>query len=139
MFKWLSGLLEKLRAFGQGPDFHAIRMDKHPAQEDMKNGLIYLVGSGGYTKWAYLKCPCPRKDVLRLSLMERRAPSWQVVVDPRGRPTVSPSIRQLDGCFSHFWIRSGRVIWCADSGTPPRYLSTGVQPAVSAVEEHFSK
>ncbi|MCG6864744.1 MAG: hypothetical protein LJE58_04885 [Thiogranum sp.] len=27
-----------------------------------------------------------------------------------------PSVRQLDGSHAHFWIRKGRIGWCADTG-----------------------
>ena len=35
------------------------------------------------------------------------------------RPTIHPSVRQLDGAYAHFWVKSGYVEWCADTGQRP--------------------
>jgi hypothetical protein len=37
----------------------------------------------------------------------------QILKDARGRPTLRPSVWLRTGCRSHFWIRDGRVEWCA--------------------------
>jgi hypothetical protein len=75
-----------------------------------------IVESGGHLKWACFKCPCGCGDKISLSLATNRRPAWSVVVDWKGRPTVTPSVWQKAGCFSHFWITDGRVNWCKDSG-----------------------
>jgi hypothetical protein len=54
-----------------------------------------------------------------LNLSKGKRPQWTIKVNKNGRPDISPSIWQLDGCFSHFWIRDGQVQWARDSGKPP--------------------
>src|SRR5258708_3324853 len=112
MFQWFNRLLGGLLGSFSRPTYRVIRTDEHPIDENVKEGFLYLIETAGYTKWAYLRCPCPKKDLIRLALVGAQAPKWRVTLDRSGRPTVSPSIRQLDGCYSHFWIRSGHVVWC---------------------------
>ena len=116
MGTWLNHLSRRIADHIRRPEYNAMYLEQHPKEQDIERGMIYIVQSRGYPKWAYLRCPCPKQDVIRLSLLESRTPSWRVTLDKRQRPTLSPSIRQLDGCYSHFWISSGRVQWCRDSG-----------------------
>jgi hypothetical protein len=51
-----------------------------------------------------------------LSLNQARHPCWAASIDRLGRPTLHPSVRQLNECKCHFWIREGTVHWCTDSG-----------------------
>lgn len=83
----------------------------NPKPEFLKNNIIYVVGGKYYAKWAYLKCPCGCNDVIMLSLDLRKYPSWSVKQDKLGRATISPSIKKLDGCKSHFLIKKGILIW----------------------------
>ncbi len=55
-------------------------------------------------------------EIIQLSLMQNRRPSWDVTIDSLDRPTVSPSVRQLEGSYAHFWIKKGSVEWCGDTG-----------------------
>lgn len=91
----------------------------HPDTESMSNGHIYIVGGKKYSKWAYFRCPADQDEIVQLSLMPQRRPCWTVSIDFLGRPTISPSIRQTDGSYAHFWVKKGAVIWCADSGHFP--------------------
>lgn len=54
-----------------------------------------------------------------LSVSMNRRPRWRTLVDWLGRPTVEPSIRQVNECRCHFWVCCGRVVWCADLGRGP--------------------
>ncbi|WP_338341959.1 DUF6527 family protein [Shinella sp. WSC3-e] len=42
-------------------------------------------------------------------------PRWDIAVDAKGRPTLRPSVWRNTGCKSHFWLRSGRIVWCGNS------------------------
>lgn len=108
---WL-GLIAK-------PDFLMRAVTDHPSREQMEPGWIYVVGGPGYQKWAYLFCPTGNGEVIQLSLQPNHRPRWHVGSDFLGRPTVNPSVRQLEGSYAHFWIRSGRVHWCEDTGRRP--------------------
>lgn len=57
-------------------------------------------------------CPCGCGDVIELLVIEEATPRWDIVVDERGRPSLSPSVWRQKGCYSHFWVQNGRVEWC---------------------------
>jgi len=75
-----------------------------------------MVGTLDRWKWACLRCPGGCGEILLLSLNPTGRPRWTAAIDWLGRPTVQPSVKQLDGCRCHFWIRCGMVEWCSDSG-----------------------
>lgn len=112
---WLLVALHLVRR----PDLMATLVEDHPEPDAMKAGTIYIVGGPGFRKWAYFRCPADRNEIIQLSLMHERRPRWTVTTDILGRPTIHPSVRQLDGSYAHFWVRNGRVDWCADSGKKP--------------------
>jgi hypothetical protein len=111
--------------FVQKPDFLMRLVADHPARDQMMSGWIYVVGGPGYQKWAYLLCPTGNGDIIQLSLQAKHRPRWQVWADFLGRPTVDPSVRQMEGSYAHFWIKSGRVLWCPDSGKTPDRIQRG--------------
>jgi len=116
---WVSTLLRNV-AVGLGfirrPDLIGLLVADHPVPAAMQSGVIYIVGGPGYQKWAVFRCPRYEDEIIQLSLMANRRPRWTVTTDFIGRPTIHPSVRQLDGSFAHFWVKGGRVEWCADSG-----------------------
>ncbi len=83
----------------------------NPNPDVLKDNIIYVVGRDSYVKWAYLKCPSKCGDIIMLSLIKSKRPSWVIKQDKIGRPTIYPSIRKLDGCRSHFWVKKGKLIW----------------------------
>lgn len=88
----------------------------HPTPDQIVPGEMTIVRDG-VDKWACFHCPGGCGETIKLSLSKNRRPKWAVVADRLKRPTVSPSIRQLNNCRCHFWIRRGRTYWCTDSGT----------------------
>lgn len=92
------------------------RMIDMPAPEKIKRHQIVVVGPADRPKWITFKCPCECGETLLLSTSKTRRPRWSLAVDSRGRPSVFPSVRRTDGCFAHFWVRNGRIEWCADTG-----------------------
>ncbi len=98
------------------PDFVLKKITDHPQPSDMVIGVIYVVGGPGYVKWAYFRCPADHDEIIQLSLMTKRRPSWSISNSWLGIPTVHPSVRQLDGSYAHFWIKDGKVNWCGDTG-----------------------
>ena len=87
----------------------------YPVKDDLLSKQIIIAGGQGYQKWAYLRCPCGCNRIIMLCLSKNIKPSWSVKIDFLGRVSIFPSIRQLSGCKSHFWINKGNVFWCADS------------------------
>lgn len=59
-----------------------------------------------------LRCPCGCGDVIELLVIPEAKPRWDVRVDGKSRPSLSPSVWRKTGCQSHFWLRNGRVEWC---------------------------
>jgi hypothetical protein len=82
-------------------------------------GILYIVGED--TPWCgVLACPCGCGDAIRLSLVERDRPSWRLVIDDAGRPILSPSIHRVVGCRSHFFVRTGRIVWASAASIHPK-------------------
>jgi hypothetical protein len=101
------------------PDFFGVEVTDHPEDAAIKEGMIYIVRSGAHRKWAYMRCPDAPDEVIQLSLMKERRPNWDIKSDFLGRPSVSPSVRQLTGSYAHFWLRHGHVDRCPDHLRPP--------------------
>jgi len=98
------------------PEFLVRIVSDHPSPETLEAGWIYVVGGPGYQKWAYFRCPADKNEIIQLCLMPNHRPRWKIAIDILERPTIYPSVRQLDGSYAHFWIKQGRIEWCADSG-----------------------
>jgi len=75
-----------------------------------RNRVVRLVDQG--CDWSVgFTCPCGCGDAIELLLLPSIAPHWTLVLDQLKRPTLAPSIWRTTGCRSHFWVRSGRIIW----------------------------
>jgi len=107
-------LLIWLRAI-RSPDFSARITPIHPTPQDIKPGQMVIVGESGSQKWACFQCPGGCGETILLSLNKKQNSSWTAFVDRLERPTIHPSIRQLNECRCHFWIQQGIVEWCSDS------------------------
>lgn len=101
------------------PDILARLVADHPTNSNLESGWIYVVGGPDYKKWAYFRCPADGNEIIQLSLMPNHRPRWSIEIDFLERPTIYPSVRQLDGSYAHFWIKKGRIDWCADTGVNP--------------------
>jgi hypothetical protein len=98
------------------PTFTTIELvDVPPANNLIKDGQFIIVKRRENPKWAMFKCPCGCGHVVTLALAADKIPHW-VVKDWKGRPTLTPSIRVLIGCNSHFWVWRGQVFWCTEFG-----------------------
>jgi hypothetical protein len=120
---WITWLLATL-GFIAKPRFLARFSETTPAKDQLAETDLVIVRSGDFLKWICFRCPCGCGEKISLSLATNRRPQWRVSVDRFGMPTVSPSVWQTAGCYSHFWIRDGRVDWCPGSGSP--YSGTGL-------------
>jgi Family of unknown function (DUF6527) len=59
-----------------------------------------------------MRCPCGCGRTIELLVVPEAKPRWDLSVDNKGRPSLSPSVLLQKGCRSHFWLRGGRVQWC---------------------------
>ncbi len=119
MVSWFKKLLrESAVALGiiRRPELVGVLVGDHPLPDALESGKVYIVGGPGYQKWAVFRCPKHEDEIIQLSLMQNRRPRWSITLDFLDRPTIHPSVRQLDGAFAHFWVKSGRIEWCSDTG-----------------------
>ncbi|MFD1488795.1 DUF6527 family protein [Ancylobacter vacuolatus] len=83
-----------------------------PADAGLAQGRLVVVRDGDVEKWACLACPGGCGRTINLSLNPVRRPRWSVVTDFWSRPTLLPSVHQLNECGCHFWIKDGCIDWC---------------------------
>ena len=87
-------------------------VEKTPRNNDVEQGLFYLVYPNRKKKWVLFLCPCGCGYVITLSLKNLHNPHWRLNIGKEGRPTLYPSVWQKTECRSHFWLRDGRIYWC---------------------------
>lgn len=75
-----------------------------------RHDLILLQDGGENWSVGFL-CPCGCGDTVELLLLPNVKPRWDIRVDARRRPTLTPSIWKSTGCKSHFWVMDGKIIW----------------------------
>jgi hypothetical protein len=72
-----------------------------------------VVARDGDEDWAVgLRCPCGCGQRLEMMLLKEVKPRWDVSVNPHGHVSLHPSVWLREGCRSHFWVRSGKIVWC---------------------------
>jgi hypothetical protein len=65
-------------------------------------------------EWAVgFRCPCGCGKNLELMLVDEAKPNWSISIDAKQRPTLRPSVHLTTGCKSHFWVKTGKIIWCS--------------------------
>lgn len=107
LVKQLGHLVARLKPTSK---VRVVRGDTLPAVLPRRD-LVLLQDDGEDWSVGFL-CPCGCGDTLELALLPEVKPNWKLTVDIRGRPTLHPSIWRTVGCQSHFWVRSGRIVWC---------------------------
>lgn len=74
-----------------------------------RRSLLLLRDSG--EDWSVtMRCPCGCGENIELALIPEAKPRWELSLE-QGIPTLKPSVWKRDGCYSHFFLRRGRVIW----------------------------
>lgn len=87
--------------------------------EELEHGVIYLVGEAGFNWKVGLLCPCGCQGVIQLNLVPPGPPLWRARQYRDRTLTLSPSVWRNVGCYSHFWVRRGRVLWVGRGEAPP--------------------
>jgi hypothetical protein len=108
-------LLVRLR-YIPNPNLFSRLVPTHPGNDNIQSGQILVVGDAKCQKWACFQCPGGCGEKILLSLNQKHHPSWKITIDWLERPTINPSVRQLNECRCHFWVRQGVIEWCPDSG-----------------------
>lgn len=96
----------------------AVMVDEQP--DALSPGECYLIGESEFRWFAVLICPCGCGDAVVLNLLTEMRPCWRVEVHPNDVVTFHPSINRTVGCRSHFFVRQGRVAWCAPQSIRPQ-------------------
>jgi hypothetical protein len=72
-----------------------------------------VLARDGDQDWAVgLRCPCGCGQRLEMMLLKEVKPCWDLSVDRHGHVSLHPSVWLREGCKSHFWLRSGKIVWC---------------------------
>ena len=100
----------------RNPNLIAKITEEYPHPDALVIGKIIVVQDGKRKKWACLRCPGGCGEKIQLSLNSIRHPYWIIRLDYLNRPSIHPSIRQLNTCRCHFFVKNGVVNWCSDSG-----------------------
>ena len=77
-----------------------------------ETGTIYIVGDCLRPQYAIFSCPCGCGKIVYLNLNRESHPCWSIVWHFWGAISLSPSIRGITGCKSHFLILKSKVLWC---------------------------
>lgn len=96
-----------------------IKRDITPSNDLINEAEFIAVFYKSKPIWALFKCPCGCGYVITLPLQKPHILRWSIHKSEFGRPTLYPSIWQNKGCYSHFWIEDGKVIWCKNTGVEP--------------------
>ena len=95
--------------FGPARRLIVVDGDSLPAQLPKRDLVLAREGT---EEWSVgMLCPCGCSRVVELLLVKEANPRWSLSVDAKGRPSLSPSVWLKQGCRSHFFVRSGRVVW----------------------------
>ncbi len=84
--------------------------------EYCKKYEINLIGENDQFDFLSMTCPCGCKEQLKLSLVKKDKPHWEVIINNK-KISISPSIWKNKGCKSHFFIRNSKVIWAKEQYT----------------------
>lgn len=83
--------------------------DALPAVMPPRN--LVLLSEGGDAWSVGMTCPCGCGQLIELPLIPEASPRWRLEVDDAALPTLTPSVWLRTGCRSHFFVRSGKVLW----------------------------
>ncbi|MBL8792473.1 MAG: hypothetical protein JNM56_01070 [Planctomycetia bacterium] len=89
----------------------AHRVGELPAT--LQPGKLYVEGEGSHIWSVALLCPCGCGHALQMNMLADTHPRWQLTIHEDATTTLYPSVWRQVGCRSHFFLRRGRVEWCA--------------------------
>lgn len=78
----------------------------------VESDIIYITGEYNFFWMLGFQCPCGCQSTINLNLLEETFPCWKYSIQNNSLITLSPSIRRVNGCESHFFIQKSLVVWC---------------------------
>lgn len=91
-------------------DYHIKITDDLP--EELESQIIYVVGDSNHPQYAIFLCPCGCGRSIELNLNPESSPRWKLKWHLLGTISLSPSIWRKSGCWSHFFLKHSKVLWC---------------------------
>jgi hypothetical protein len=107
VLRWWRNVLARL---GSRRRLRIIEGDSLPPRMPIRD--VVLARDDGEDWCVGMLCPCGCGHVIELLVVAEAKPRWDVAIDSKGWPTLSPSVWLQNGCRSHFWLRNGRIYWC---------------------------
>ena len=98
------------------PEFTFTRVEDVP--DELKKGIVYIVGDKGYEWLIAMTCPCGCKEQILLNTLKETKPCWRFVCYKSGIVTVNPSVNRIRNCRSHFTITKGILKWWDEYNYP---------------------
>ncbi len=112
--RWISSIgqwLQRLWPWGPKP-YRVERVEDFP--DRLRDHRVYIAGENGHAWAAAMRCPCGCGDVIHMNLLPESRPRWTVEERPDGVVTLHPSVWRRKGCRSHFFVRGGEIVRCAE-------------------------
>jgi|TARA_R100000501_G_C2585647_1_gene87349 hypothetical protein len=97
----------------QDRSISVLETDELEASDVRSGRRIYVAYENGQSWEIAMKCPCGCNDVIELQTTPEAKPNWTLSIDKQGNVTLHPSVFRQTGCKAHFWLKSGRIKWCA--------------------------
>lgn len=123
MFKWIINKLQKLffKIFLLRKSYFkkSTVVATTPDIQSLKDREFVEVNYKNKSSWVLFRCPCGCRDVITLSTQNSHNPNWNIFKNKFGLPSLYPSVWQNSGCYSHFWVKNGRIQWCNNTGVKP--------------------
>lgn len=123
MVKWIRNKLQKLFfkifLFRKSYFKKITVVSTTPEIQNLKEKEFVEVNYKNKSYWVLFRCPCGCGDVITLSTQNSHIPHWKIFENKFGLPSLSPSIWQKRGCYSHFWVKNGKIHWCNITGVKP--------------------
>ncbi|MCB9576952.1 MAG: hypothetical protein H6717_08000 [Polyangiaceae bacterium] len=91
------------------PPYRVVHLTDDP--DELLPETLYAIGENGHLWHVSLVCPCGCGATIALNVLPDDSPRWRLYESADG-PTLSPSVWRTTGCWSHFILRRGYVIWC---------------------------
>ncbi len=80
--------------------------------ELLDDNILYIVGESQNYWCAIMLCPCGCRETITLNTLPQVRPRWSFEKGFFNKASLSPSVWRKKGCYSHFFLISGRILWC---------------------------
>ena len=91
-------------------DYHIKIMNDIP--EEIDSRTIFVVGDPDRPQYAVFLCPCGCGRRIELNLNPESTPRWKLQWHLLGTVSLSPSVWRRSGCWSHFFLKHNKILWC---------------------------